>query len=207
MQPHIKKYLIAGEGEQLDFKQSVSSASKIAKSMVSFANTKGGVLLVGIRDNKSVSGVRSEEEKYMLDLAANFFCKPPLEIELREWIIEGKTVLECKIKEGKEKPYYCKGEDGKWWVYVRSNDQCLLASKTMMDFMKKQRQESSTQLELGKLETQILSLVSNANKITLKEICKKCNISKWRASKILVNLMSLGVVRNFTHEKTEYFTS
>ncbi|MDG1720248.1 MAG: ATP-binding protein [Bacteroidia bacterium] len=71
----IKKYLIDGEGETLDYKQEISSASKIAKTMVSFANHKGGVLLVGVRDNRSIAGIRSEDEKYMLDLASSFYCK------------------------------------------------------------------------------------------------------------------------------------
>ena len=59
MDNRIKKYLIRGEDETLDYKQEISSAHKIAKTMCSFANHKGGVLLVGIRDNKSIAGVRS----------------------------------------------------------------------------------------------------------------------------------------------------
>ncbi|MFN5218164.1 MAG: helix-turn-helix domain-containing protein, partial [Sphingomonadales bacterium] len=66
MSPLLRKYLKDGEGTTLDFKQSVSSAAKIAKTMVSFANTRGGVLLMGVRDNKTLCGVRSDDEKYML---------------------------------------------------------------------------------------------------------------------------------------------
>ena len=84
MQSHILKMLIRGEDETLDFKQTISSASKISKTMCAFANHKGGTLLVGIRDNKTVAGIESEDEKYMLDLAASFFCKPEIHIELTE---------------------------------------------------------------------------------------------------------------------------
>ena len=101
----IKKYLIDGEGETLDYKQEISSASKIAKTMVSFANHKGGVLLVGVRDNRSIAGIRSEDEKYMLDLAASFYCKPEIELELEEHNIGGKVILECTVPEGESKPY------------------------------------------------------------------------------------------------------
>ena len=69
-----------GEGEQLDFKKTISSANKIAKTMAAFANHKGGTLLVGVNDNKTISGVKSEDEKYMLDLAASFYCKPEIKI-------------------------------------------------------------------------------------------------------------------------------
>ena len=88
---NIKKYLIDGEGETLDYKQEISSAYKIAKTMVSFANHKGGVLLVGVRDNRTIAGIRSEDEKYMLDLAASFYCKPEIELELIKELGAPKT--------------------------------------------------------------------------------------------------------------------
>ena len=71
-----------GESDVLDFKKTISSASKIAKTICAFANHKGGSLLVGVNDNKSISGVRSEDEKYMLDLAAHFYVKPEINIDL-----------------------------------------------------------------------------------------------------------------------------
>jgi predicted HTH transcriptional regulator len=55
MQQHILKMLIKGEDETLDFKQTISSASKIAKTMVSFANHKGGTLKFdSFRTNQSL---------------------------------------------------------------------------------------------------------------------------------------------------------
>ena len=77
---HIQQLIAKGESDTLDFKKTISSASKIAKTMSSFANHKGGRLLVGVNDNGTISGVRSEDEKYMLDLAASFFCKPEIKL-------------------------------------------------------------------------------------------------------------------------------
>ena len=48
---------------------------KIAKTMAAFANDSGGTLLVGVKDNQKVCGVKGEEEAYMLDLAARFFLQ------------------------------------------------------------------------------------------------------------------------------------
>lgn len=174
--------------------------------MVSFANTHGGTLLIGVRDNRTISGVKSEDEKYMLDLAASFYCRPELKIEILEWEIEGKTILEAKIPDGTEKPYYAKDEDGKWWVYVRVNDKSLLASKTTVDFMHRKFSEETTKLSIGKLEKGILEFMQTKERTTLAEICKKFNIGRFRASKILVNLMSVDLVRSHTTEKTEFYT-
>ncbi len=202
----IKKYLIDGEGETLDYKQEISSASKIAKTMVSFANHKGGILLVGVRDNRSIAGIRSEDEKYMLDLAASFYCKPEIELELEEHNIGGKVILECTVPEGELKPYSAKGEDGKWWVHIRNKDKSLLASKIVVDVLKRQSSNKGTLIKYGKNEEALLKYLEDNDRITLQQFRKMVNISKWRASKILVNLISAGVILNHTHEKTEFYT-
>jgi len=206
MNPALRKYLKEGEGTTLDFKQSVSSAGKIAKTMVSFANTRGGVLLMGVRDNRTLCGVRSEDEKFVLDMAAHFYCRPELEIEIIEHEAEGKTLLEVKVPDGSDKPYYAKDEDGKWWVYVRVNDKSLLASKTTVDFLKRQQQNRENPVPMGHIERGILDYLSKNERITMAQICKMFNVSRRRASRTLVNLMSLDVVRSHTTEKTEYYT-
>jgi predicted HTH transcriptional regulator len=202
----IKKYLIDGEGETLDYKQEISSASKIAKTMVSFANHKGGVLLVGVRDNRSIAGIRSEDEKYMLELAASFYCKPEINLELEEHNIGGKIILECTIPEGELKPYSAKGEDGKWWVHIRNKDKSLLASKIVVDVLKRQASNKGTFIKYGKNEEALLKYLEDNERITLQQFRKMVNISKWRASKILVNLISAGVIINHTYEKPEFYT-
>jgi predicted HTH transcriptional regulator len=202
----IKRYLIDGEGDMLDYKQEISSAHKIAKTMVSFANHKGGTLLVGVRDNRSIAGIRTEDEKYMLDLAASFYCKPEIILEILEHDIGGKIVLECIVPEGEIKPYSAKGEDGKWWVYVRNKDKSLLASKVVVDVLRRNASTDGTLIEYGKNEEMLLKYLEENERITLNEFKKKVNISRWRASKILVNLISAGVIRNHTHEKTEFYT-
>lgn len=202
----IKKYLIDGEGESLDYKQEISSASKIAKTMVSFANLKGGVLLVGVRDNRSIAGIRSEDEKYMLELAASFYCKPEINLELEEHNIGGKIILECTVPEGEFKPFSAKGEDGKWWVHIRNKDKSLLASKIVVDVLKRQASNKGTLIKYGKNEEALLRYLEDNERITLQQFRKMVNISKWRASKIIVNLITAGVIINHTYVKPEFYT-
>jgi predicted HTH transcriptional regulator len=201
----IKQLIEAGEGLKLDFKQLIQNPRKIAKSMVSFANTEGGVLLIGVRDNGSIAGIKSEEEVHMLELAASFHCKPEVTYRIQEISIEGKTILNVYIPKGKDKPYYSRGEDDKWWVYVRVKDKCILASKTTVDFMRSQ--DKATQLSLGKLEQGILRFIAENEKTTLPEICKQFNLGKRRSSRILVDLMKLQAIRSHTTEKAEFYTS
>ncbi|MGB4774899.1 MAG: ATP-binding protein, partial [Daejeonella sp.] len=59
----IKNLILEGEGATLDFKKTITSCEKIARTMVSFANNKGGRLLVGVSDDGTINGVKSEEEE------------------------------------------------------------------------------------------------------------------------------------------------
>jgi predicted HTH transcriptional regulator len=202
----VLQLVAKGESETLDFKKTISSASKIAKTLVAFANHKGGRLLVGVNDNGSIAGVKSEDEKYMLDLAASFFCKPEIKLELIEWELGDKTIIEAIVPEGNDKPYYAKDEQGKWWVHIRVKDQSLLASKVVVDVLKRSTAKTNTLIKYTKHEQSLLQYLDKNHRITLKQLCKLLNISRWRAQKMLINLVSAGVIRNHTTEKEEFFT-
>lgn len=202
----IRKLLEAGEGEELDYKREVSSETKIAKTMVSFANHKGGKLLIGVNDNRTIGGVSAEEEKYMIEKAAGFFCKPEIPVETREWKIGKKTVLEVSIPKGERKPYFALGDDGKWWAYIRVKDQSLLASKVVLDVLRKEGSGSDTMVAFSSKEKALMDYLTEHHKITLNKYCKLVNISRRRATTILVNLIRMGVIRVHQTENPEYYT-
>jgi len=202
----IYELLNRGEGDKLDYKQNITSASKIAKTMEAFANHNGGTLLVGVKDNQKVSGVKSDEEYYMLDLAARFYCKPEVSLDIKQHTIEGKEILECIVLPGTEKPYYAKDENGKWWAYVRVKDNTLLASKIVLDVLKRNASSQGALINYTSKEKALLEYLSENDRITLKEYKHMINISTRRATKIIVNLISAGLLRSHTTEKTEYYT-
>lgn len=198
--------IASGENDTLDFKKTISSASKIAKTICSFLNHKGGVLLIGVNDNKTLAGVSSEDEKYMIEMASQFYVKPEVSIEILEHELGGKTILEARIPEGRQKPYYAKDEEGKWWVYIRVKDQSLLASKVVVDVLKKNHGSTPNFITYTEQERAVLKLLEQEARANLKEICKRLNISRWRAQRILSSLISAGVVRVHHTEKTEFYT-
>lgn len=202
----LLQLISGGESETLDYKKEITSVIKIAKTMVSFANHKGGKLLIGVRDDKTIAGIHSEEEKYMLDLAANFYCKPAIGIEITEWNFKNKIVLEVAVPSGDAKPYFAKGEDDKWWVYVRVKDQSLLASKVTVDVLKRNNNLHNEAINFTSKEKALLDYLKENHRITLKEYCKLINISRWRATRTMVNLVSVGIIREHTHEARAFYT-
>jgi predicted HTH transcriptional regulator len=205
---HIKQLIFEGEGVNVDFKKTITSCEKIAKTMVSFANNKGGRLLVGVADNGDIKGVKSEEEeKYMLTKAANFFCRPAVELVFEEVYFDSKIVLVAEIKESDSKPHYALGDDKKWWVYIRVKDKSLLASKIVVDVLKGSASEEGVLIEYSSKEKALLQYLDENEKITSKEYGKILNLSRRRAQRILVNLVLSGVIRLHTTEKEEYYTA
>ena len=95
---YIEKLVELGENQTQDFKFEISDSKKIARTLSAFSNTDGGKLLIGVKDNGSIAGVRSEEEKHMLEAAAEMYCQPEVALEFSEWKIDGKQVLEVDIK-------------------------------------------------------------------------------------------------------------
>jgi|SRR6185436_14140216 len=195
-----------GENETLDFKKEITSTNKIAKTIVSFANHKGGIILVGVNDDKTIYGINAEEEKHMLTTAADFFCRPVVPLEIKEHPLGKKTILEIIIPKGKEKPYFAKGEDEKWWAYIRVKDQSLLASKVVLDVLRRENNEEQTLIKYSSKEQALLDYLGKNERITLKEYCKLLNISRRRAQTILVNLISIGMIRVHATEKADFYT-
>lgn len=205
---NIRKIILEGEGATLDFKNRITNQEKIAKTLVAFANNKGGRLLVGVADDGTIKGVKSEdEEKYMLTQAASLYCKPAIDISFEEVYIDDRIVLVAEVKESSAKPHYALGEDKKWWVYIRIQDKSILASKIVVDVLKRETLDQGAFIEYSSKEKDLLEYLESNDRITAKEYSKLLNLSRRRAQRILVNLVLAGVVRVHTTEKEEFYTS
>ena len=112
-----KKYLLdlirQGEHQQQDFKYRVSDACKLAKSVSAFANTDGGRLLIGVRDDGHLSGVRSEEEIYMMHQAAYKYCKPEPSIQFDTFHVDGRTIVVATVPLQTKDPYVPRRKKGR----------------------------------------------------------------------------------------------
>lgn len=205
---NVKKLIFEGEGVTLDFKKTITSCEKIAKTMVSFANNKGGKLLIGVADDGTIKGVKSEdEERYMITKAANFYTKPALEPIFEEFYIDDKVVLVVDTPESVTKPHYSLAEDGKWWVYVRVEDKSILASKIVVDVLKLSSGNQGVFIEYSLNEKTLLAYLEKEARITFIECCTLLKIGRRRAQRLLVNLILSGVIRLNTTGKEEFYTA
>ena len=138
MSNYIQKLIKEGEHQMLDFKFEISDSKKIARTLVAFANTDGGRLLIGVKDNGNISGIRSEEEKFMIQTAAESFCQPEVKFEAKEWNVNGKTVLEVIVPKSNYHKHRAPDHNDSYKVYTRVKDQNILADAILLKIWKYQ---------------------------------------------------------------------
>lgn len=205
---HIKKLILEGENVSLDFKKTISNCEKIAKTLVAFANNKGGKLLIGVADDGTIKGVKAEdEERYMITKAAHVFCKPAIEPQFEEIYVDDKLVLVVDIPQSDTKPHYAMDEQKKWWVYFRVKDKSVLASKILVDVLREQKHDRGQFISYAEPEQLLMSYLGEHGRITLKAYSKLTRFAYKKAQKIIVNLILAGVLQPHTSEKEEYFTA
>ena len=194
MDSYLKKLISGGENQRLDFKYCISDSRKIARTLSAFSNTDGGKLLIGVRDNGGIAGVRSEEEYYMIETAAAIFCRPEVNVSVRQHICEGKTVLEVEVLKGDCRPYQAKDEDGKWKTYFRQKDQNLVANRIMLEFWRRSKNKKGVLIRFGEAERTLMKHLRVNDSISLTGFRKIARISPYKAEKIIVNLLLCDVL-------------
>ena len=203
---HIQNLISEGEHQQLDFKFEISDSKRIARSLVAFANTDGGRLLVGVKDNGAIAGVRSDEEVHMIQAAAEMYCSPPVKYLTEEWEINGKTVLEVIIPKDEHEKHKAPDSQGKYKVFVRVKDENLIADPILLKVWKYEKNKQFTKVSFTEPETALLRYLTEHQTITLSEFMELTPIiNKRRAETILINFILIGTIKmTMTHQGT-YF--
>ncbi len=190
---YIEKLISQGESQVLDFKFEISNAQKIAKTLVAFANTDGGRLLIGVKDNGAIAGIRTDEEIFMIDSAANIFSRPKINYKAKMWNIKGKQILEIYVPKSPKKPFFVKDTDNEWKAYIRVDDNNYLANKIQIRVWK-EKEKRTVKIQYTRKEEALLSYLQNNKKITFYELMKLADISEKEAENILVDFIILDII-------------
>lgn len=202
-----------GESTSIEFKRKIPSAEKIAKEITAIANTLGGYLFIGIDDNGSIVGVKSEKSEIsMLEFANETLISPKVDIEIDVVDYKGKDVVVVKIPNSEYKPHklIIIDDTGKHIkrAFIRVGEQSVMASSEMTRLMTFQNKSSIAELKLsiGQNEKLLFNYLEKEVRITVKEYSKLINVSKRRAEKLLIRLVRAGVIQINTDLNNDYFT-
>ena len=208
----LEVMLEEGEGFELEFKRKVSTPAKIARTIIAFANTRGGTILFGVDDDRTIVGVGSEkEEMEMIRIAGTIHCDPPIEPETEIVAYKGRDVIVATIPESEAKPHALllerDGEEEGTRVYIRVNDKTVEASKEVVRILEAENPDAPPlRIAIGDAERRLFDYLDANERITVKQFADLVNISYRRASRSLIQLVRAGVLRIHTLEKEEFYT-
>ena len=200
----LDKLIAQGEHQQLDFKYAITDAKKIARSFSAFANTDGGTLLLGVKDNGKVVGVSTDEEYYMIEAAAELYCKPPVGFTAERLMYNGKSVLKVDIAKSSKRPHFAPDKNGEYTAFIRVKDENFVADKILVKSW--QKGMSDAPLVYTEQYDKLLNILKYEGKQTFIQLCKKAFISEAEAESILTKLVTAQLVKVEVTETTSYFS-
>jgi len=103
---NILQIIGQGENSTVEFKNAEVKPDAIANEIVAFANLGGGVILLGVDDNKKISGIINDKnyEEWCINIARNNII-PAINIIYSEHEIENEKIGIIQVPKGKDKPY------------------------------------------------------------------------------------------------------
>lgn len=190
---YLQRLINEGEHQQQDFKYRVSDALKLAKSVSAFANTDGGRLLIGVRDDGKMSGVRSEEEIYMMHLAAYRYCRPEASIKFDTFHVDGRTIVIATVPRSDKRPVCVVDADDKPRAYIRIADENIMASPVHLALWRESQKPQGTVLTYNDDIRKLLDIMQGSQ--TLNQIVRLSRLPRYKVVILLARLIRFGTVR------------
>ncbi len=116
--------ILKGESKNIEFKSELPKKSeRYIKSIIAFANTSGGKLIIGIDDTtREIIGVDKEAVFQIMDSIANAIsdcCEPQIVPDITFQTLDGKCIVIVEIYPGANRPYYLKQVGRETGTYIR----------------------------------------------------------------------------------------
>lgn len=194
---YIAGLIAEGEHEHQDFKYSISDARKIARSVSAFANNDGGRLLIGVKDNGVVAGVRDEEDIFVVEQAAQMYCRPEVELKFTAFRVDGGlTVIRAEIARSEQRPVLASEPDGRWRAYYRVADENIVAHPLMLRVWDMERDNAGMLYRLDEPQQRVARILENATQpMDVGTIARAAHISVFAAEDAIVGLVGMHRAR------------
>ena len=203
---YVLKLIEEGEHQQQDFKLRIDSSRKIAKTLVAFANTDGGRLLIGVKDSGKVQGASIEEEIHMIEGAAQMYCRPTIDYKSQVWHVDNKRVLEILIEPSDSRPHEAEIEKDQWVAYTRVEDKNFKANGVLQSVWKNEKTWDSGNFEYDKEKEKLFNYIKRREKITFMTVSKITKLSFKETETLLGNLILWGVLAMNYGKNGVYYT-
>ncbi|MFT6867084.1 MAG: putative HTH transcriptional regulator [Cyclobacteriaceae bacterium] len=205
----IKKLVYGGENETVEFKRKISHPEKVIREIVAFANTKGGLLLVGVDDDKTIPGLKDVvEEDYLMQKAIKELCRPSIIFETHMIKLNEKRSILCyEIKPSPTKPHYAfeKKQHRYGKAFIRVEDRSIQASPEIRKILKFNNKPTDMQFSYGENEKKLFNYLKDNEYITLNQFREITGLDYKPCSLMLINMVLANALKIIPQESGDWY--
>lgn len=198
----VLKMIQEGEHQFQDFKLRIDDSRKIAKSLVAFANTGGGRLLIGVRDHGEIADINPEEELHMIVAAAEMYCDPPVEFQSQVWKVDFNRVLEIFIEPSENKPHFAIDKNKLKNAFMRVDDKNIRANGVIIEVWKQENSPQETNFYYDKEKEKLFEFLRKKKTINFFLVSKITKLSFKQTEEMLAKLITWNILKINISEKT-----
>jgi predicted HTH transcriptional regulator len=194
-----------GEGQFLDFKFRIDDQKKISRTLAAFANSGGGRLLIGVKDSGKIVGTDPEEEHFMIEGAADLFCKPKVEFESKIWKEKHHLVLEIDVGPSDIR-HKAITEDGGWKPYYRLEDKTVKGNKILDKFWMYKRKGVDRPETFTEEQLELLKQFKDGEPISISKLYRSSKMKMNQIDQFVAALLTWGVIEiSVTSDGVRYY--
>ncbi len=192
----LRAAILAGEGREVEFKRGLPNDQKIARSLCAFANTRGGLLFIGVTDSGELEGApQPEATAKKLALVAAQWIEPAIAPRIEVIAIDGVRLVAVHVAASRSRPHAVlrRGEEPE--VVVRSGSSNRSASRSTLAALRNARKSRST---LDSFERNVLEFVDDRQSsdpnggVAVAEFARARNVGAQRTKRAFARLEREG---------------
>lgn len=171
----IRDIIAKGKNSNTDFLLHVKNTNEVAQMLVSFANTNGGQIIVGVNNSQKIKGISPVDEKLLLDECIKERCIPAINFNSSTHQVGRHLLLVVEILKS-EIQSKVKNDNGVLIPFYRIEGNVVPENKILKQVSIMVKHKASLTIDLLDNAVDLLNQINSSSPISLSQLYKKSNL-------------------------------